>query len=141
MNSTSVIKSPDFQNQELISIMKKLSETWGLGVCIPHSHDNDGNFDRLADDMIALEQDQVVSFVERDSPAALNSIPVAWIWRASRQEIINACCIKDNTPKPRGVFEVEAYSERQESKEQLSNLSNGSIASIAGCCGRNGPLG
>jgi hypothetical protein len=94
----------------------------------------------LPKDMIALENDLAVSFVKRDSSLAMNSIPVAWMWRGSKEEVINACCIKDNTPKPRSIITVAACCKRQKEKELSLHTTHGNIVSIAGCCAKDGPM-
>jgi hypothetical protein len=113
-----LFEAPDFSDPNLKSILEKLAMTWGLGVCLPHSHDDEGQFVPLAAGKLSLEQDLIVSFVDTDSPAGRAAMPVAWMWRESSVSVIAGCCQRD--------------------KERVAPV--GKIVTIAGCCGREGPM-
>ena len=72
--------------QELI---RELS-TYGLGVCIPHMHDEQtGEFVPLPDDKVQSESHLRVSFVDRASLTE-NDVPVAWKWNDQLQ-VVQTC--------------------------------------------------
>ncbi|MGB4115403.1 MAG: hypothetical protein WBK51_02525 [Polaromonas sp.] len=116
--NNAVFETPDFSDPNLKSILEKLAKTWGLGVCLPHSHDEDGQFESLADGQLSLERDLIVSFVDVDSPEARSATPVAWMWRESEIATTAACC--------------------QREKGRVASV--GKIIAIAGCCGKEGPM-
>jgi hypothetical protein len=60
-------------------IMKELSR-YGLGVSVPHAHDENGNFIRLEKGMVSLEENLNVSFHSSKDVSNENYLTVGWRW-------------------------------------------------------------
>ena len=68
---------------EVQEIMRKLSK-YNLGVCIPHMHGAETDFEALPDDTVQIEEDCRVRWVRRSALNAMpGSVPVAWRWRSN----------------------------------------------------------
>ena len=61
------------QTQEVQEILQRLSEL-GLGVFMPHIHNRDG-FSPLPDNIVQLEGDLEITFVNQDDPKGTRSGP------------------------------------------------------------------
>ena len=86
------VKTPEIQ-----AIIQKLSEH-GLGVFIPHQHEN-GVVRPLDPDTVQFESNLEVSFVARDDPRLKNSSIIAWTWNKDRARVSAACaCNPDHFP-------------------------------------------
>lgn len=74
---------------DIKAMMKKLAE-YGLGICVPHCHDEEtGAFKRLPAGIVQSESDLKVAFVRRNSLDE-HDVPVAWIWDGEAQ-VIQSC--------------------------------------------------
>jgi len=80
------VDTPDVQ--QMIKALAK----YNLGVYLPHIHPETGGFNVLPMDMVAVETDNVVSFVKRSEVAQIsNAIPVAWSWDEEKS-VVSARC-------------------------------------------------
>ena len=71
------------QSAEVQEMLRRLS-THGLGICMPHMHDeNTGEFQPPTCQLMQVESGLVVSFQPRAEIAAQAGrfLPVAWVWR------------------------------------------------------------
>jgi hypothetical protein len=71
------------QSEEVQEMLRRLS-AHGLGICMPHMHDeNTGEFQLLSDELMQVEAGLEVSFQTRAeiTRQAGRFLPVAWIWR------------------------------------------------------------
>ena len=71
------------QSAEVQEMLRRLS-THGLGICMPHMHDeNTGEFQALHDQLVQVESGLAVSFQPTAEIAAQAGrfLPVAWVWR------------------------------------------------------------
>ena len=69
---------------EVQEMLRRLSG-YGLGVCMPHMHDEKtGEFQPLSDDLMQVESGLKVSFRPTEEIASEPDrfLPVAWFWRA-----------------------------------------------------------
>lgn len=82
--AVAAIETPEVQE-----MVKKLSE-YGLGVFMPHLHTDKG-FEVLPDNMVQLEQDLKVSFVDKGSPLVKDAAPVGWAWNSENAEVVAVC--------------------------------------------------
>lgn len=84
-NSINAISRPD-----VLTMIQELSK-YGLGVCVPHMHNNEEGFAQLPNDIVAVEENLVVSFKHRAS--IIDAIPVAWRWNEELQAVqMCQCC-------------------------------------------------
>jgi hypothetical protein len=71
------------QSQEVQEMLRRLS-AHGLGICMPHMHDeNTGEFQLLPDELMQVETGLEVSF-QVTAEIVLQAgrfMPVAWVWR------------------------------------------------------------
>jgi len=74
------------ENPEVQGMVRRLAE-FGLGVMVPHSHTDQGEFLPLPSDKVSFEQGLRVSFKDKDDPALQSSIAVGWRWDAGTQTI------------------------------------------------------
>jgi hypothetical protein len=70
-------------------MIRALSE-YGLGVFLPHLHTDKG-FEPLPIDVVQLESDLKVEFVDRADHALQGATPVGWVWDAERAVVATAC--------------------------------------------------
>ena len=71
------------QSAEVQEMLRRLS-THGLGICMPHMHDeNTGEFRPLPDRLMQVEAGLAVSFqpTAEIAPHIGRFLPVAWVWR------------------------------------------------------------
>ena len=71
------------QSAEVQEMLRRLS-THGLGICMPHMHDEStGEFQPLARQIMQVESGLAVSFQATAEIAAQADryLPVAWVWR------------------------------------------------------------
>ena len=71
------------QSAEVQDMLRRLS-THGLGICMPHMHDEiTSEFQVLADELVKVEAGLGVSFqaTAEVSTQAGRFLPVAWVWR------------------------------------------------------------
>ncbi len=80
---------------EVRKMIKELAK-YNLGVCVPHIHRPEVDFDTLPDDTVQVETNCRVDWVRR-SELDTNSIPVAWRW-ASDSTVSDVECIQTCTP-------------------------------------------
>lgn len=73
-NTQSAIEAP-----EVIEAMKVLAKH-KLGVCMPHSHAENGEFTELPSGIVSFEEDLKVSFHNAEHPPVKNSVAVGWRW-------------------------------------------------------------
>lgn len=85
---------------EVKDMMRRLA-AFNLGVCIPHMHRPDLDFDVLPEDTVQIEEDCRVRWVAR-SDHELNggSIPVAWRW-SDNGAVPAVKCIQTCSPHPK----------------------------------------
>lgn len=77
-------------NADVQAIVQELAK-YGLGVCVPHMHNDEDGFAPLPSDIVAVEENLVVSFKPRES--LLDAIPVAWRWDGTMQTVqMCQCC-------------------------------------------------
>lgn len=69
-----VIGSPEVQE-----LMQRLA-TYGLGICLPHSHDDSDATAPLPAGVVQFEEGLRVSFVPEDDPRLVGAVPVSWKW-------------------------------------------------------------
>ena len=85
-------------------MLRKLSE-FGLGICIPHQHTEDMDFDYQPDDVVQVEENCHVRWVARsDFESGGQFVPVAWRWSEAKNGALAAgkCisgCSYSNDPK------------------------------------------
>ena len=71
------------QSAEVQEMLRQLS-AYGLGICMPHMHDEaTGEFEPLPDEIMQVEAGLAVSFQPTAEIArqAGRFLPVAWVWR------------------------------------------------------------
>ncbi len=71
------------QSPEVQDMLRRLS-TYGLGICMPHMHDEvSGDFQLLPNELIQVEAGLEVSFLPTAeiNKQAGRFLPVAWVWR------------------------------------------------------------
>jgi hypothetical protein len=71
---------------EIVEAMKILSKH-GLGVCMPHAHDGNGNFIDLAPGVVGYEENLKVSFHTAESAPVKKAIAVGWRWNPEKSEV------------------------------------------------------
>ena len=82
------------QVPEVQEMVKRLSD-YGLGVFMPHLHPDEGGFKPLPRDMVQLERDLTVSFVNDNNPKLADAVPVGWVWDAEKVRVSASCyCCK-----------------------------------------------
>lgn len=82
---------------EVRDMLRRLAE-YNLGVCIPHMHRTDLDFDMLPSDTVQVEEDGHVSWLARvDLDPDRGSIPVAWRW-TSNGAVNDVECIQTCSP-------------------------------------------
>jgi len=64
---------------EIQQVLQTLAK-YNLGICMPHMHNANGDFEILPSNMVQLEDDLQVSFVKDSEINQIKSIPVAWQW-------------------------------------------------------------
>lgn len=74
---------------EVIDMIKRLGE-YGLGVFMPHLHTQNG-FEPLPSNIVQLESDLKIEFVERSSLEVQGAAPVGWVWDADKAIVTAAC--------------------------------------------------
>jgi hypothetical protein len=70
------------QSAEVQEMLRRLS-THGLGICMPHMHDEStGEFQPLADQLVQVEAGLEVRFraIDEIETQAGRFLPVAWVW-------------------------------------------------------------
>lgn len=77
------------EKPEVQEMIKKLAE-YGLGVFMPHMHDEQGRFAPLPRDVVAVESGLVVSFHSKEDPVAQQARPVGWVWD-NETKTVQAC--------------------------------------------------
>lgn len=89
------VSKPDVQ-----AMIQELAKH-GLGVCVPHMHNEEEGFAQLPNEVVAVEENLVVSFKSRDS--VTNAIPVAWRWNKELQTVqMCQCCNTGHCSDDRG---------------------------------------
>lgn len=75
------------QDPKVQAIIKELAG-YGLGVCMPHMHDVNGEeeFSQLPKGMISYESNLQVSFV--DASEASDAEAVAWAWDSESESVV-----------------------------------------------------
>ncbi len=91
---------------EVRELIKELSK-YHLGVCVPHMHRPDIDFDALPDDTVQVEENCVVRWVQRSElDLQRNHVPVAWRWvengPLSDVECSSTCAYTSNGHKKTG---------------------------------------
>jgi len=66
-------------NPKIQEIMKELS-LYGLGISVPHAHDENGNLIPLEQGMASYEDDLQVSFRSVEDESNGNYLTVGWRW-------------------------------------------------------------
>jgi len=79
-----IVARPDVQE-----MMRRLAQ-YGLGVCLPHAHDDDDLLP-LPPGLVQYEEELHVSFVPEDSPEAVTALPVSWMWDECHVRITGRC--------------------------------------------------
>jgi len=76
---------------EVKNLIKELAK-FGLGVTVPHMHQEDSpfTFDPLPSGMVQIENEQVVSFVP-STEATDHALPVSWRWNGEGVEVVAGC--------------------------------------------------
>ena len=88
------------QLPEVRNLMRELSK-YNLGVCVPHIHRPDIDFDALPIDTVQVEEDCKVRWINRaDLESTSGYVPVAWRW-TERGAIADVECIATCTPNPK----------------------------------------
>ena len=78
---------------EVQAMLHRLAD-FNLGVFMPHMHDElTGDFRPLPDDIVQVESGLQVSFqsAARVGGQRDHFLPVGWMWRAGRSEMVAAC--------------------------------------------------
>jgi hypothetical protein len=99
MSNQDFMKLPNFDDPELLAHIKALSK-WGLGVTIPHAHDEYGEFKILPTGMMALEEDLSVRFVSTELLKTNDIVPVGWMWRDNKVIESMGCCGRSPSTSP-----------------------------------------
>jgi hypothetical protein len=87
------------EKPEVRELMRELSK-YNLGVCVPHMHRPDLDFDVLPIDTVQVEEDCRVRWISRASMEPSNDyIPIAWRW-TERGAIADVECIQTCSPNP-----------------------------------------
>ncbi|MEZ4618222.1 MAG: hypothetical protein R2867_22285 [Caldilineaceae bacterium] len=78
---------------EVIEILEKLS-AYGLGVFVPHIHDEHGALQPLPDGYLQVEQKLQVSFHHKDEVKIEGKVAVGWVWDKEREQprVVVQCC-------------------------------------------------
>lgn len=84
---------------EVREMMKKLAE-YNLGVCMPHTHTESEDFAELPVNVIQVEENLRVEFVDRSSPRSSKGVPVAWRW-VDDGVVAGAMCVSTCVPTSR----------------------------------------
>jgi hypothetical protein len=74
---------------EVIDMIRRLGD-YGLGVFMPHLHNEDG-FAPLPPNIVQLESDLKVEFIDRLSPKVQGASPVGWVWDGEKSVVTTAC--------------------------------------------------
>lgn len=77
-------------SQRINEIAKELAQ-YGLGICKPHLHAEDGTLTPAKSGFISLEQNMHVRFVSVDQVPS-NVIAVGWRWNGNELEVCAGCC-------------------------------------------------
>ena len=90
MTTTFVYEAAEaVQRDDVKAMMKALAE-FGLGICVPHCHDEkSGAFMHLPEGIVQSESGLKVDFVHRDSLDE-RDVPVAWLWNEGAQ-VVQSC--------------------------------------------------
>ncbi len=96
------------QSAEVQDMLRRLSKH-GLGICMPHMHDEmTGGFQLLPDELVQVEADLEVSF-QRTAEVVKQAgrfLPVAWVWR-------------DGTSMPSAVCEMVQDEDASDDDERV----------------------
>lgn len=89
--SSSVAKAQSaISTPKVRDLVRQLGE-YGLGVCVPHSHDPaTGALIELDSETVAVERDLKISFHKRDEVEG-EYTPTAWRWNGTAVEVIQNC--------------------------------------------------
>jgi|694.fasta_scaffold85250_10 hypothetical protein len=79
-------------NPEIKEIAQKLHE-YGLGICLPHFHNEDGGFLPLPSGMMSMEEELMVSFQPIEQVKDAQS--VAWRWDDNSQNLVVCAACSD----------------------------------------------
>lgn len=82
---------PDLSDKKLQGLIQELS-SYGLGVCVPHSHKEDGSIVDLPVGMVSVEQDLKVSFMLAEEVEKDHFVPIAWRWESDGVNVVSLCC-------------------------------------------------
>lgn len=74
---------------EVQEMIKRLGD-YGLGVFMPHIHDENG-FSPLPAHIVQLESDLKIEFSDRSSEKVQNASAVGWVWDANKATVTTAC--------------------------------------------------
>ena len=85
-----VAKAIEAVNEPKVQEMIKELSKYGLGVFMPHLHNEEG-FAPLPNDTVQLEADLKVSFVKRDDACLANATPADWIWDSEKAQVVMGC--------------------------------------------------
>lgn len=77
-------------NQRINEIARELAQ-FGLGICKPHLHTEDGALTPAKSGFISLEKNRQVSFASVDQVPS-DVIAVGWRWNGNELEVCAACC-------------------------------------------------
>lgn len=92
------------QSAEVQEMLRRLS-AYGLGICMPHMHDeNTGEFRPLPDQLVQVEAGLEVSFLPAAEIAvhAGRFLPVAWVWRDGMSMASAVCEMVQDEDAPDG---------------------------------------
>lgn len=74
VNAIEAVSKPEVQD-----LIKQLSHH-GLAASVPHMHGQNGEFLPLPRDIVSLEEDLEISFVDKNQLDEERNVPVMWRW-------------------------------------------------------------
>ena len=77
------------ESVEVQDMIRRLA-AYDLGVFMPHLHNEEG-FAPLPSDIVQLEGDLRVSFVNQNDSILSEAAPVGWIWNEEKSRVCAAC--------------------------------------------------
>ncbi len=74
---------------EVQAMLKRLDD-FGLGIFVPHMHGKEGDFEKLPDGVVQIEENMKIEFMSKTDPNLPESITVGWRWSTGDQSAM-AC--------------------------------------------------
>ncbi|MEP4977095.1 hypothetical protein [Parvibaculum sp.] len=86
-----VIRNLNADDMKHVEDMARELSRYGLGVCVPHAHDANGEIVPLPDGIVSYERNLEVKFLPcADVPSSAE--PVAWRWINGAMAVCAQCC-------------------------------------------------